>query len=366
MVNTATVEVNSSPLSITGAGVGSNFGYGVYLSPTSFINVLSTGGGSITITASTTGNVVPFYGAFTSTGYTHTIGGSTDLGPITIIANGVNLDNDCGPGLSTLNIQTAGTVTVRQNTNGTPINLGGADVVGSPPTLGLSDTEINNIHASTIDIGDANSGILTLSNTFAGLPNDTAFNFHGNQVFFNYGPTAAVLSSSPVFTASDGSVHVLGTSGNDNIYVAASRTTAGAVIPNSVTVTLNTTGTWGPYATNGKPVTVFGYAGDDTITVDPAFTGPTNLFGGDGNDTLTGGGGNDYIDGGAGTNYAVPSAGNDTIVNASGVVVHGDPGNNAISFSWHPALTLPATSSWSRSTAVRTRWTTPPPITPPI
>ncbi|MGO9464849.1 MAG: kelch repeat-containing protein [Isosphaeraceae bacterium] len=146
----------------------------------------------------------------------------------------------------------------------------------------------------------------------------------------------SLYAQSPVFTASDGSVYVLGTSGNDNIYVAASRTTAGAVIPNSVTVTLNTTGTWGPYATNGKPVTVFGYAGDDTIAVDPAFTGPTNLFGGDGNDTLTGGGGNDYIDGGAGTNYEVPSAGNDTIVNASGVVVHGDPGNNAISFSWHP------------------------------
>ena len=144
-----------------------------------------------------------------------------------------------------------------------------------------------------------------------------------------------LYAQSPLFVAPDGSDYVLGTAGNDNIQLKAAKNAAGAVIPNQVMVTLNTTGTWGPYPTNGLPVTVFGYGGDDTIAVDPAFTGPTRLYGGDGNDTITGGGGTDYIDGGAGTNYVNPTPGGDTIVNATGVVIDGAPGDNRILIEWY-------------------------------
>jgi Ca2+-binding RTX toxin-like protein len=66
---------------------------------------------------------------------------------------------------------------------------------------------------------------------------------------------------------------------------------------------------------------VQGLAGDDTLSVDPAATlnGTTvQLFGGDGNDTLTGGPGNDLLDGGAGNDVLVVSGGADTFVGGAG------------------------------------------------
>jgi hypothetical protein len=51
-------------------------------------------------------------------------------------------------------------VTLRQKTNSQLINLGAADSAG---TLGLSDAELDLVSAGTLNIGDANSGALTVS-----------------------------------------------------------------------------------------------------------------------------------------------------------------------------------------------------------
>ncbi len=53
-----------------------------------------------------------------------------------------------------------GSVTLRQSTNGTQINLGAADSAG---VLGLTSAELSLVNAGTIQIGDANSGALTVS-----------------------------------------------------------------------------------------------------------------------------------------------------------------------------------------------------------
>lgn len=78
---------------------------------------------------------------------------STGTGAITLVADSMSLDQGR---------ITAGTnlVTLKQKTNGVAINLGGND---GPGTLGLNTTELANITAGTLAIGDANSGAITVS-----------------------------------------------------------------------------------------------------------------------------------------------------------------------------------------------------------
>jgi CSLREA domain-containing protein len=153
------IQVNNGPLNITGtSGPVGAFGHGVILGFSGDAGVLSTGSGGITIDAIGNGTNVDFY-ASANTGNTHTIGGASATGPITFVANNVSLD--AGPG--TVNIQTTGAVSFRQRTNGTPINLGGADVFGGSPSLGLSNAEIDTVSAPTLNIGDINSGPITVS-----------------------------------------------------------------------------------------------------------------------------------------------------------------------------------------------------------
>ncbi len=76
---------------------------------------------------------------------------------ITLVADSMNLG-------STINAGMGGPVTLRQRTNGTLINLGGSDVrSGSPLALGLDDAELDRITAGTINIGDTNSGAISIS-----------------------------------------------------------------------------------------------------------------------------------------------------------------------------------------------------------
>ena len=139
--------------------------------------------------------------------------------------------------------------------------------------------------------------------------------------------TSFTIPLGTVVSEGDGTLDVIGTNGADTISLAP----AGQ---GQVQVTINGHVS-GPYATGGKGVQVFGLGGNDTISVASSYTGPTFLYGGDGNDTLTGGAGHDYIDGGAGTNYlGAPSGGNDVILNVVGVIIHGAPGNNRILIEW--------------------------------
>ncbi len=58
---------------------------------------------------------------------------------------------------------TATDVTLSPLTHGRPIDLGGADVLGATPTLGLTDAELDRITANRIDIGDGFNTTVTVS-----------------------------------------------------------------------------------------------------------------------------------------------------------------------------------------------------------
>jgi hypothetical protein len=198
-----TVEASSGPLSITGtSGPGSSATPAVNLDPASNANVLSTGSGPITITAIGNGSAVEFSGYANAT-FTHTIGGPSDTGPITIIANGVNLDGGSGAA----SIQTTGTINIFERTSGTPINLGGAGAIGATPTLGLSAVEIDDINAPTINIGNANCGSITVS-AMIEPQTTTAFNLTAAAVSLN--ANVSVSGSGALTVVATGSIVIGG------------------------------------------------------------------------------------------------------------------------------------------------------------
>src|SRR5205814_3239934 len=76
---------------------------------------------------------------------------------LTVVGNSMNY-----LGLTSLSGSATGSVTLRPFTNGTGIDLGQAtDTVGGP--LALTDAELDLVTAGTINIGDANSGPITIS-----------------------------------------------------------------------------------------------------------------------------------------------------------------------------------------------------------
>ena len=89
-----------------------------------------------------------------------------------------------------------------------------------------------------------------------------------------------------------------GTAGNDDITVVPERTRKGAP-PGGYEVILGGRASQGVFNLTGR-IIVYGYGGEDTISVDRTVTLPAVLFGGDGKDQLTGGAGDDLLIGGAG------------------------------------------------------------------
>jgi ELWxxDGT repeat protein len=109
-----------------------------------------------------------------------------------------------------------------------------------------------------------------------------------------------------------------GTTTNDNIQFAIPKKST------SIQVTINGV-VQGLYTPTGR-IIAFGQAGDDVITVSSGIALTAELFGGDGNDTLTGGGGpniivggngNDTIQGGTGRNILIGGAGADKLTGGS-------------------------------------------------
>src|SRR6476659_6689503 len=99
--------------------------------------------------------------------------------------------------------------------------------------------------------------------------------------------------------------------------ITTSRDAAGNILVNGGAVPI--TG-GNPTVANTALIQVFGQAGNDTISLDetngalPA----ANLFGGDGNDTLTGGSGNDMLFGQAGNDTLLGKGGNDLLFGGAG------------------------------------------------
>jgi hypothetical protein len=149
-------STGTGTVSVTGtAGTGSGGNNpGVLFTGTS--PKVTSSGGSISVTA--TGNTSSNPGAalrFDSAGSTIASGGNA---PITITADSMSFVT--GPTIDS----GTGTTTLRTRTAGTRINLGGADVLnGGTLTLGLTDAELDLITAGTLQIGDSNSGAITIS-----------------------------------------------------------------------------------------------------------------------------------------------------------------------------------------------------------
>jgi autotransporter-associated beta strand protein len=141
----ATVSAVDGDISITGSATAL-LSHGVSVS--GFNTVTTTGAGQLTIDGSA-GGASSFGFAMNSGAPTVTLAGASH----TIIADSMDIS------VSTIDAG-SNTVTLRQKTNGTGIDLGGTDAAG---TLGLSDDELDRVAAGTILIGAANSGTIAVS-----------------------------------------------------------------------------------------------------------------------------------------------------------------------------------------------------------
>ena len=125
-----------------GSSVGSNSS-GIY-----GINA-TTSGGAANIKGVTTSNGTGAADIDVSNSMINTTGGNITFTANSYVGNGAEVIN-AGAGLATIQNRTAGTL----------INLGGVDASG---TLGISNTELNRISASTTKIGSSNAGSLSVS-----------------------------------------------------------------------------------------------------------------------------------------------------------------------------------------------------------
>lgn len=116
------------------------------------------------------------------------------------------------------------------------------------------------------------------------------------QLEERYVPATATLVSGILF--------VSGTAGNDEISVDSLGGGAAQVSDEN--------GVVGTFAGVDR-IFVLAGDGDDTVTIDAAFTIRADLYGGDGNDVLTGGSGDDYVSGGAGDDVIFAGDGDDTV-----------------------------------------------------
>ncbi|HEY4891473.1 MAG TPA: calcium-binding protein, partial [Reyranella sp.] len=143
------------------------------------------------------------------------------------------------------------------------------------------------------------------------------------------------------FSPSTGLLSVFGDSADDTITV--SRNAAGQILINGGAIPV-----MGGQATvaNTTLIQVFGQAGKDNIALDESNGAlpAAQLFGGNGNDTLTGGSGNDMLFGQAGNDTLLGKggndllfggAGNDTLIGGAGDdQVFGEAGNDLM--IWNP------------------------------
>jgi Ca2+-binding RTX toxin-like protein len=123
-----------------------------------------------------------------------------------------------------------------------------------------------------------------------------------------------------ISTVFDGSILTVTGDDNDNTIIV-SRDAAGNILVNggSVVVTGGST-----TVSNTTLIRVLGLGGNDVLTIDDGNgpMPPANLFGGEGNDTLTGSAADDVLDGGPGNDTLLGRGGNDTLL--------GGPGNDTL------------------------------------
>ncbi len=182
-------------LIIQGIGGNSSGGgnHGVY----NYAAKIASGGGNIQIFGIS--NDPSAYGIYQN-GQVTTPG---TIGTISLFSNSMFLANTVSAGTQS--------VIVAPLTSGTVINLGGTDASG---TLGLTNTELREITAGTLNIGNADSGAITISVTI-GMPSATNVNVtSGSHIIFNPGSIGTDGGSLTLTPGNTGSVQPL-TSGTD-------------------------------------------------------------------------------------------------------------------------------------------------------
>ncbi|WP_165219276.1 PKD domain-containing protein [Aquisphaera insulae] len=151
--NTALITTSGgNSVSVTGygGGIGAN-GSGVEVSQ---YGAITSSGGPVFVqgVGSTSAYGISIGGAGLPAYVTNPGGGSISLTADSLnIASGASVSAGTGP------------VTIVDNATGTPINLGGADVLSGTPTLGLSAAELSAITAGMLYIGSSTSGAITVS-----------------------------------------------------------------------------------------------------------------------------------------------------------------------------------------------------------
>jgi Ca2+-binding RTX toxin-like protein len=130
------------------------------------------------------------------------------------------------------------------------------------------------------------------------------------------------------FTAGTGVLSVIGDAQDNTIVV--SRDVAGHILVNGGSVAVQG---GAPTVANTALIQVFGQDGNDTISLDEANGAlpAANLFGGNGNDTLTGGSGNDLLFGQAGNDTLLGKGGDDQLFGGDGNdTLTGGTGNDSV------------------------------------
>ncbi len=175
--------INSGQIGAGGAGTTTVLGTGG----------ATTGAGNVGVSINSAAQIFSTNGAISVTGVgtaTSTalfVGGTSTIvsgnnAAITITADSVNL------AVNGLVNAGTGAATIEPRTAGTLINLGGADVLNSSPlTLGLTDTELDQVTAGTLVIGNATSGVMTVSVNSTRPANTAVELISGNDVVLSGG-----------------------------------------------------------------------------------------------------------------------------------------------------------------------------------
>lgn len=303
--STSVITTNGGNLTVTGTGggtSGSSSNRGVILAngariaagDTGSVTVQGTGGTGIgnntgvalnntgsTITSS--GGAVSVTGAANSGNNAVEINSGTTLSSganasVTITADSLVVNTSATPG--TVSAGT-GSLTIRQRTDGTQINLGGSDAAG---VLGLTNGELGNVTAGTLQIGNASSGAITISDDIApsnvstlrlttganvvdGNASGTDITVSnlgitaGTGVASSADPLETAVSSLTATTTTGGffvtdtgtlSVGTISAPGNINISASGTMDVADAVQSSAGNVTLTTTGAGSNVAYGGS------------------------------------------------------------------------------------------------------------------
>jgi hypothetical protein len=264
---TRTVQLLSTTGAITLTGtatIGNNNGIALL----NTVDISATGASEIAFTGTSFGVGV---GLAASPSASQQVRVKSVGGNVTLVGDSMALDG--GAGTRSYETSGAGILTVKQLTNGRPISFSASD---SGADLGITPGELASLTASTVQIGDSNSGAITVSTVISPSTFTTLALASGSGTTFGSG--------------SGFSADVTSASNYEKITVAGTVSiTAGATF---------SAASAGGYVWNGTDTFTF-LANDSTDAISGTFTGPTltNFLGSalTAQSSYAGGTGNDFV-----------------------------------------------------------------------